>query len=84
MPVLTCTTDYGLKDPYAAMLRGRLMTRFPGWRIEDISHNISKFDLLEAVYVVKTAYSFFHRAAFTLWMLDFCPFLANLQYPRIA
>jgi S-adenosylmethionine hydrolase len=41
------------------MLRGRLMTRFPGWRIEDISHNISKYDLLEAVYAVKTAYSFF-------------------------
>ena len=73
MPVLTCTTDYGLKDPYAAMLRGRLMTRFPGWRIEDISHNISKFDLLEAVYVVKTAYSFFPPGSLHLVDVGFSP-----------
>ncbi len=73
MPVLTCTTDYGLKDPYAAMLRGRLMTRFPGWRIEDISHNISKFDLLEAVYVLKTAYSFFPPGSLHLVDVGFAP-----------
>ncbi|MEY3247609.1 MAG: S-adenosyl-l-methionine hydroxide adenosyltransferase, partial [Bacteroidota bacterium] len=42
MPLLTLTTDYGLRDPYVAMLRGRLLSRFPHWRTEDISHNISK------------------------------------------
>lgn len=59
MALLTLTTDYGLRDPYVAMLRGRLLSRFPHGRIEDISHNISKYDLVEAVYVLKTAFAFF-------------------------
>ena len=81
MPVLTCTTDYGLKDPYAAMLRGRLLTRFPDWRIEDISHNISKFDLLEAIYVAKTAYGFFPPGSLHLVDVGFVPKLGQNTAP---
>jgi S-adenosylmethionine hydrolase len=81
MPILTCTTDYGLKDPYAAMLRGRLLTRFPGWRIEDISHNISEFDLLEAIYVVKTAYGFFPPGTLHLVDVGFVPDLGQNTVP---
>ncbi len=68
MPLLTLTTDYGLRDPYVAMLRGRLLSRFPHWRTEDISHNISKYDLVEAVYVLKTAFPFFPPG--TVHLLD--------------
>lgn len=56
---LTLTTDYGLNDPYLAMLRGSILSSRPVVRIIDVSHNIHKFNIREAAYVLKSCYSFY-------------------------
>ncbi len=65
---LTLTTDYGLNDPYLAMLRGYLLSNRPVARIIDVSHNIHKFNIREAAYVLKSCYSFY--PAGTLHIVD--------------
>jgi S-adenosyl-L-methionine hydrolase (adenosine-forming) len=38
--LITLTTDFGTLDPYAGIVRGRILGRFPGARIVDLSHGI--------------------------------------------
>ncbi len=65
---LTLTTDYGLNDPYLAMLRGSILSTRPVVRVIDVSHNIHKFNIREAAYVLKSCYSFY--PAGTLHVVD--------------
>ena len=59
MAVITLTTDFGLKDHFIAQVKGRILTLNPSASIVDISHEISPFNLKEAAYVVRNAYSEF-------------------------
>ena len=59
MAVITLTTDFGLKDHFIAQVKGRILTLNPSASIVDISHGISPFNLKEAAYVVRNAYSEF-------------------------
>lgn len=54
-PIITLTTDWGSRDFFVGMMKGRLLSKIPGVQIVDISHDIEKFDLLSASYVVKHA-----------------------------
>ncbi len=38
--VVTLTTDFGLKDPFVGVMKGRLVAHFPGVRIIDLTHEI--------------------------------------------
>lgn len=65
---VTLTTDYGLSDPYVAALKGQLLRQKPGLQLIDVAHNISKYNLQEAAYVLKNAFHFFPDGA--LHLLD--------------
>lgn len=56
MPIITLTTDMGLKDFYVAAVKGAVMKQIPAAQIVDISHEITPFDILEAAFVIKNAY----------------------------
>lgn len=59
MPIITLTTDLGLSDHYAGSLKGSLLSLDPGITLVDISHLISPFNIMEAAYVLRSAYSKF-------------------------
>lgn len=40
--LITLTTDFGAADPFAGIVRGRILTRFPGARIIDLSHGMPR------------------------------------------
>ena len=63
MAIVTLTTDFGYKDYYAAAVKGTLYTLFPEINIEDISHGISKYNILEAAFVLKNAYRHFPKGS---------------------
>lgn len=65
---VTLTTDYGLSDPYVAALKGQLLRQKPGLQLIDVAHNISKYNLQEAAYVLKNAFHFFPDG--TLHLMD--------------
>lgn len=61
MAIITLTTDFGLKDHYASAVKGAILTRLPTASIVDISHNIEKYNLLDASYILKESYPNFPK-----------------------
>jgi S-adenosylmethionine hydrolase len=56
MPIITLTTDFGLKDHYAASVKGALFRLLPSAVVVDITHLIPSFNFGEAAYVLSHAF----------------------------
>ena len=54
-PIVTLTTDWGTKDFFSGMVKGRLYSYIPGVQVVDITHNIEPYNLVYAAFVVKNA-----------------------------
>jgi S-adenosylmethionine hydrolase len=59
MPIITLTTDFGEKDPFVGGVKGAIYSEMDDIRIVDISHGISPFHIMEAAYIIQTAYRSF-------------------------
>lgn len=69
-PIVTLTTDFGNKDPYVACMKGVILSICPEATIIDITHDISKFDIEEAAYILYRAYSFFPPGTIHVCVVD--------------
>jgi S-adenosylmethionine hydrolase len=54
-PVVTLTTDFGLRDPYVAAMKGVLRAGCPGLTVDDLSHAIPPQDLRAAALFLEAA-----------------------------
>jgi len=61
MPIITLTSDFGLKDHTVSAVKGALFSELNEAEIVDISHNISPFNYTEAAYIIKNAYHHFPK-----------------------
>jgi len=59
LPVITLTTDWGLRDHYAAAVKGALISRLPDIRIVDITHRVPTFDVKRASFILRNAFQHF-------------------------
>ena len=59
MKIITLTTDFGLKDPFAGAVKGSIYSEIDDVRIVDISHTVAPFHLMEAAYIIQNAYKNF-------------------------
>ena len=59
MAIITLTTDFGTKDHFAAAVKGALLSELSDAKVVDISHDISPFSIIEAAYVIQSAFSSF-------------------------
>ena len=59
MSIITITSDFGVTDPYIAVMKGQLYSQLPEIRIVDISNSIEKFNIAQAAYILKNSYSNF-------------------------
>ena len=75
MPVITLTTDLGLKDHYVASIKGAIYTLAPDVTVVDISHEVQPFDILQASFLVKNCYRDFPPG--TVHILGINPELAD-------
>lgn len=57
--VVTLLTDFGLKDPYVAMMKGAILSIHPEARIMDVTHHIPPGDIGQAAHTVKETYPYF-------------------------
>lgn len=55
MPIITLTTDLGLKDYYVSSIKGAIYSQCPEATIVDISHQIPKYDIAQAAFTLKNA-----------------------------
>ena len=61
MPIITLTTDWGLRDHHLAAFKGELMSRNPDVQLIDISHEIEHFDILQASFVIRNCFEKFPK-----------------------
>ena len=61
MSIITITSDFGLKDPYLAVLKGQIFNQLPDINIIDISNDIDKFNIPQAAYIVKNTFENFPK-----------------------
>lgn len=61
MPIITLTTDLGLKDHYVSAIKGIILNELPDVKIVDITHQLPQFDIVQAAYVLKNAFPSFPK-----------------------
>ncbi len=71
MTTITLTTDFGLKDHYAAKLKGLLISSLKETQLIDISHNVDLFNIQMAAFQVKQCWESFPQSTIHLiWVGD--------------
>jgi hypothetical protein len=64
MALITLLSDWGLKDHYLAMVKGKIYSQIPTVTLVDISHDIPPYNLNSASFVLKNAYVYFPAGTF--------------------
>lgn len=71
MAIVTFMSDFGVEDPYVAMVKGNLLqSSTPPSHIIDISHQIKPHDIGHAAYVLSHAYPQFPKGTIHLVGID--------------
>lgn len=81
MSIITLTSDFGHKDPYLGVLKGKFFSADADVKLVDISHEIDPFNLLEASYIIQTAYAHFPKGTVHLIAIDV---ERNLEQQHVA
>lgn len=69
-PIITLTTDFGLKDPYVAEMKAVILAISPKATIVDITHQVDKFDTLMGAYILASAYPYFPEGTIHVAIVD--------------
>jgi S-adenosylmethionine hydrolase len=59
MPIITLTSDWGLRDHYLAAVKGTILSRLPQATIIDITHQVEPFNLRQASFILRNSYPYF-------------------------
>jgi len=70
MPIITLTTDLGLKDHYVASVKGAILSQIPDINIVDITHNIDAFNISQTAYVIRNCYKDFPAGSIHILGVD--------------
>lgn len=70
MSIITLTTDFGLEDEYAGVMKGVILSIHPGANIVDITHHIHPQDLIEAAHTIETSYKYFPSGTVHIVVVD--------------
>lgn len=70
MSIITLTSDFGNKDFYTPAIKGTILSLNPEINIVDISHQISPFNLMETVHIVKNSYHYFPKGTVHIISVD--------------
>ena len=69
-PIITLTTDYGLKDSFAGMIKGVIIGINPQAKIIDITHKIERHNIYEAAQVIGMSYKYFPPTTIHMAIVD--------------
>jgi len=61
VPIITLTSDYGPERFYAGILKGALYSAVPGVNIVDLSHDVRKFNSVDAALLLRGAVAHFPK-----------------------
>ncbi len=70
MTVISLTTDFGLQDEYVGVMKGVILTAAPDIRIVDLCHGIEPQSVVQAAFMIATAYRHFPPGTLHLLVVD--------------
>lgn len=68
--VITITTDFGHKGPFAGVMKGVILSRFPGASIIDLAHDIPAHWPPEAGFWISRSYAYFPQGTVHVAIVD--------------
>jgi S-adenosyl-L-methionine hydrolase (adenosine-forming) len=68
--IATLTSDFGLKDPYVAEMKGTILSICPPAVIVDVTHEVDKFNVREAAFVLASAAPYFPKGTVHVAVVD--------------
>ncbi len=68
--MITLTSDFGLRDPYVAEMKGVILTIHPKAQVVDITHEVEKFDVRMAAFILASAAPYFPEGTVHLAVVD--------------
>jgi S-adenosyl-L-methionine hydrolase (adenosine-forming) len=68
--MITLTTDFGLKDPYVAEMKGAIYQINPKATIVDVSHLMDKFSVRMGAFVLASAVPYFPKGTVHIAVVD--------------
>ena len=68
--MITLTSDFGLKDPYVAEMKGVILTINPKATLIDITHEVEKFNIRMAAFMLASATPYFPQGTIHLAVVD--------------
>jgi S-adenosylmethionine hydrolase len=81
-PVITLTTDFGLKDTFVGVMKGVILGINPQARIIDITHHIERHNILEASQVISESHRYFPPGSIHVVVVD--PGVGSMRRPLIV
>jgi S-adenosylmethionine hydrolase len=81
-PVITLTTDFGLKDPFVGLMKGVILGINPNAIIIDITHEISRHNIFEAAQVISMSYKYFPPTSIHIVVVD--PGVGSIRKPILV
>jgi S-adenosylmethionine hydrolase len=68
--MITLTTDFGLKDPYVAEMKGVILGINPAAQIVDVTHEVEKFSVRMAAFTLASAAPYFPAGTVHVAVVD--------------
>lgn len=68
--IITLTTDFGIADPYVAVMKGVILSIAPQARIVDLTHHVHHGAVMEAALLLQEAYTFFPKGTVHVAVVD--------------
>jgi len=69
-PLVALLTDFGLRDQYAAVMKGTMLAICPTLRIVDITHDVEPQNIRQAAYLLWSSYRHFPSSTMFLCIID--------------
>ena len=70
MRLITLLTDFGIRDPYVAQMKGVILDTVPGAEIVDISHQVERHDIATGSFLLETSVAFFPTGSIHVGVVD--------------
>ena len=68
--MITLTSDFGLKDPYVAEMKGVILTINPKATVIDVTHEVEKFNIRMGAFMLASAAPYFPQDTVHLAVVD--------------
>ena len=68
--IVTLTTDFSTADAYVGMMKGAILSIDPTIYCVDLAHEVQAHDVMEAAFVLESAYTYFPKGTVHLVVVD--------------